>query len=161
MLNVKVGQRLDAYHDGKASPSRLSIVEIIDSISITDVSRRYLRMWKRALSKDFDESLFDRSVHYVNGPQRFWDWNCDQFIFGKIVGDGESEKDPMMFARMSDGKSWYAVNWNYQLDVSRSIRKKMLPTWEKAAKECGLSMKWNKTNLRFDYFDKSGKKVEA
>ena len=80
-MKLRTGKRLDAYHDGKTSPSRLSIAEVIDVVKITDLSKKYLRMWKKSIVEDFDEALMGGLVHYIPGPQRFWDWNCDEFIF--------------------------------------------------------------------------------
>lgn len=157
-----VGKRLDAYHDGKYSPSRLVTVEVLDVVDMVDLEKKYRRVWKRAIDDDFKNSLLGEGiVIYLDGPQRFWDWNCDRFVFGKIVGDKRTEKDPLMFARMGDGRSWYAVNWNYKLDVNGVIRRKMLKHWKEAAAEMGQTMKWNAKAGKYDYFDKHGKKVEV
>lgn len=40
MLKVKIGQRLDAYHDGKISPSRLAVVIVDDIIPRGDLSKK-------------------------------------------------------------------------------------------------------------------------
>lgn len=160
-MTIRTGNRLDAYFDGKESPSRLSVVEVIDVLPIVGVSKKYLRMWKRAIAKDFDESLLEGFEFYAEGPQRFWDWNCGEFVFAKIVGDAETEKDPIMFAKRGWG-GWYGVNWNYMLDLHGKIRKERLATWEECAKEMGQVMKWNKATLKYDYFNvKTGKKVES
>lgn len=159
MLEIEEGQRFDAYHDGKLSPSRLSVVEVIAVVNILEMNKKYLRMWKKAINDDFKEHLLERFVICMSGPQREWDWNCEEFIFCKIVGDKRTERDPMMFARTSDGKGWYAVNWNYRLDIGGYVRKKMLRTWKECAREMGQTMKWNDKELKYDYFDKTGKKV--
>lgn len=158
-MKLRTGKKLDAYHDGKTSPSRLSIAEVIDVIKITDLSKKYLRMWKKAIVEDFNEALMGGLVHYIPGPQRFWDWNCDEFIFAKIVGDKETEKDPIMFAKRAwDG--WYGVNWNYMLDVKGKVRKEGIDSWTKCAQEMGQRMEWNKKLQMYEYFDiKTGKKV--
>jgi len=160
ILKVKVGDKFDAYHDGKTSTSRLSVVTVIDIIPIYDLHVKYLKKWKKAINKDFNDSLIRRIVHYVDGPQRFWDWNCETFIFGTIPGDKDTENDPMMFARRPNG-SWYGVNWNFMLDITGNVRKKNLPHWKLCAKECGQTIKWNAKEGKFDYFDiKTGKKIE-
>lgn len=162
MNKVKIGQRLDIYQDGKRSPSRLSVVKVVGTVQIRDLSKGYLRMWKKAINEDFKESLLDGFIHYVEGPQRFWDWNCDTFIFGEIVGNPDTKKDPVMFARRASGKYWYGVNWNYMLDIKGDIRKSSLPTWRKCAAEMGQKIKWNPKVGKFEYFDiKTGKKMEA
>ena len=142
-MKLKVGKKIDAYHDGKTSPSRLSIAEVIDVVKITDLSKKYLRMWKKAIVEDFDEALMGGLVHYISGPQRFWDWNCDEFIFAKFLDNKESERDPAMFARRPGG-GWYGMD-----------------TWKKSAQEMGQRMEWNDKLHMYEYFDiKTGKKVE-
>ena len=159
-MKLKVGKKIDAYHDGKTSPSRLSIAEVIDVVKITDLSKKYLRMWKKAIVEDFDEALMGGLVHYISGPQRFWDWNCDECIFAKFLDNKESERDPSMFARRPGG-GWYGVNWNYMLDVKGKTRKEVMDTWKKSAQEMGQRMEWNDKLHMYEYFDiKTGKKVE-
>ena len=155
-MKLRTGKRLDAYHDGKTSPSRLSIAEVIDVVKITDLSKKYLRMWKKAIVEDFDEAL----MGYIPVPHRFWDWNCDEFIFAKIVGDKETEKDPIMFAKRGWG-GWYGVNWNYMLDVRCKVRKEAIENWKKCAQQMGQRLVWNKKTRLYEYYDlKTGKKVE-
>lgn len=168
MLNVKVGQRLDAYHDGKISPSRLAVVVVDAIIDRGDLSRKAQLLWKEALRKDF-KNVFDRCFCYYCGPKglfdiattkQFWDWNCQKFISCHILNDKESEKDPMLFAKRPDGFGWYAVNRNYSLDLTGLIRKRNLKNWKVCAKECGCKMKWNANEGRYDYISiKTGKKV--
>lgn len=151
-MKVKIGKKLEAFHDGKTSPSRLSIVEVIDVIKITDLSKKCLRMWKKAIVEDFDEALMGGHVHYIPGPQRFWDWNCDKFIFAKISGDKSAEKDPIMFAKRPRG-GWYGVNWNYMLDIDGRVVKENMPFWEECAREMGQKVVWNKKEHRLEYSD--------
>lgn len=160
-MTIRTGKRLEAFHDGKISPSRMSTVEVIDVVSITEMSKKYLRMWKKAIVDDFNEHLLDGIMCYVDDPQRLFDWNCDKFIFAKIVGDKETEKDPIMFAKCARGE-WYGVNWNYLLDVDGRALKKNMPFWEEYAREeMGKKLVWNKKEHRLEYFDiKTGKKVE-
>ena len=160
-MKVKIGKKLEAYHDGKISPSRMSTVEVVDVVSITDMSKKYLRMWKKAIVDDFNEYLLDGIMCRAEGPQRFFDWNCDKFIFAKIVGDKETEDDPIMFAKCPGGE-WYGVNWNYLLDVDGRALKKNMPFWDEYAREeMGKKLVWNKKEHRLEYFDiKTGKKVE-
>ena len=40
MLKVKIGQRLDAYQEGKISPSRLAVVIVDDIIPRGDLSKK-------------------------------------------------------------------------------------------------------------------------
>ena len=116
MSDPKVGKKYTAYHDGKVSPDRAVTVVIEDVVPIEELSMRYLKMWKRAITSDFNESLIYGGIHYCEGPQRFWDWNCEKFVFAHIEGDRRTEKDPMMFAKRGWG-GWYAVNWNYMLET--------------------------------------------
>lgn len=167
MLNVKVGQRIDAYHDGKVSPSRLVVVVVDDIVDRGDLSREAQRLWKKALQKDFRD-VFDGNVYYCgpkglfDGTKQFWDWNCNEFIAGHIVNDKRTEKDQMLFAKRPDGFGWYGVNWNYSLDVTGRIRKRSVKVWKACAEECNMVMKWNAKDGRYDYFDiVSGKKVES
>lgn len=151
-MKVKIGKKLEAYHDGKTNPCRMSTVEVVDVVSITDMSKKYLRMWKKAIVDDFNESLLDGIMCYVDGPQRFFDWNCDKFIFAKIVGDERTEKDPIMFAKRPGG-GWYGVNWNYMLDIDGSVVRKNMPFWEECAREMGQKVVWNKKEHRLEYSD--------
>lgn len=166
MLNVKVGQRLDAYHDGKIRPSRLAVVVVDDIIDRGYLSRKAQCLWRKALRKDLKD-VFEGNAYYFrtkelsDGTNQFWDWNCSEFIAGHIVNDKRTEKDQMLFAKRPDGFGWYGVNWNYMLDISGSLRKRLVPNWRKSAAENGMTMKWNGKELKYDYFDKSGKKVEA
>lgn len=166
MLKIKVGQRLDAYHDGKISPSRLAVVVVDDIIDRGDLSRKAQRLWKKALRKDFRDVFGDSIVYYcgpkglLDGTRQFWDWNCREFIVCHILNDKKSEKDPMLFAKRPDGFGWYAVNWNYRLDLSGFLRKRLAPKWKKSAAENGMTMKWNAKEGKYDYIDlKTGKKV--
>lgn len=121
-IRIKEGDRIDAYHDGKCHESRRVTVIVEDVVPRDLMTKKCLRMWKRAINKDFKDSLLDGFIHYIGGPQQFWDWNCDEFVFGHIEGDKESEKDTMMFAKRPSG-GWYGVNWNYFLDVGNTVRK--------------------------------------
>lgn len=166
-MNVKVGQRLDTYHYGKIRPSHLAVVVVDDIIDRGDLSRKAQRLWKKALQKDFRDVFGDSIVYYcgpkglLDGTRQFWDWNCNKFIVGHIVNDKRTKKDPMLFAKRPDGFGWYCVNWNYRLDLSGFLRKRLAPNWKKSAAENGMTMKWNAKEGKYDYFDKSGKKVEA
>lgn len=157
-MRLKRGKRLDAYHDGKLAPSRLEIVEVIDVVKIERLSKRYLRMWKKAINEDFDEALLGGVICYVDGPQRFWDWNCGEFIFAKFVSS-ESANEEIMFAKRPGGE-WYGVNWNYLLDVHGKIRNEGIDRWTTCAKEMGQRMEWNDKEQKYDYYDiKTGRKV--
>jgi len=158
-MRLKIGKRLDAYHDGKRSPSRMCTVEVVAVASITEMSKKYLRMWKKAIVDDFNKSLLDGIMWYIDGPQRFFDWNCDKFIFAKIVGDKRTEKAPMVFAKRPGGE-WYGVNWNYLLDVDGRVMKENMKFWEDCAREIGQKIVWNKKKHELEYFDiKTGDKV--
>ena len=157
---VKIGQRLDAYHDGKVSPSRLAIIVVDDIIERGDLSKKAQRIWKSALKEDF-RKVFNGSVFYC-GPKglfdatttkQFWDWNCTEFIVGHILNDKETEKDPILFAKRPDGFGWYGINWNYSLDITGKIRKRNIKNWKICAEECNWTMKWNVKNGKYDYFD--------
>ena len=157
MPKVEIGQRLDAYHDGKVSPSRLAVVVVDNIIDRDRLSKKAQNLWRKALREDFKQ-VFDGCVYYC-GPKglcdlattrQFWDWNCKEFIVGHI------------FAKRPDGFGWYAVNWNYSLDLTGSIRKRNLKNWRICAKERGTKMKWNAKEGKYDYFDKdTGEKVES
>lgn len=167
MKEIKIGQRLHAYHDGKVSPSRLAMVVVDDIIDRGDLSKKAQNLWRKALKKDFRD-VFGSSCYYC-GPKglydpkttkQFWDWNCQKFIVGHILNDKESEKDPMLFAQRPEGFGWYGVNWNYRLDPDGELLRKNLKTWKTCAKECGTRMKWNAAKGKYDYIDlKTGKVV--
>ena len=156
LSSIKVGQVVDAYFDGKQSPSRHVPVEITfvcDDIMM--LKKKYRLMWCKALHKDTMEGC----VHYCSGLPHYWDWNCTEFILGKIVNDKETTKDPILFAKRGWG-GWYGVNWNYMLDVSGKVRKGNWATWQECAKEMGQAIKWNKKTHRIEYYDQNGKLVE-
>ena len=150
---VNPGDRIDAYNDGKPSPSRLSAVVVEDVVKRKELPIKYLKMWKKAINDDFNESLIGGYMHYMEEPQQFWDWNCDTFIFAHFPLDKESAKDPIMFAKRPNG--WYGVNWNYQLDISGKIRRQNLKTWKQCAAERGTILKWNAFEGRFEYLHNS------
>lgn len=153
MKNVKIGQSIDAYHDGKISPDRLSVVVVDDIIPRGELSKQAQNHWRKALREDIKD-VFDGQL---DATQQFWDWNCDEFIVGHIL----NEKDQILFAKRPNGFGWHGVNWNYKLDVGGSCRKKNLKTWRECAKEIGWTMKWNAKVGQYDYIDmKTGKKVE-
>jgi hypothetical protein len=163
----KIGQIVDAYFDGKCSPSRHKNVIIVNIVHRNDLCKKALRQWKKAINKDLNNLIEGSCIIYVNGPQQFWDWNCQEFLVGYIVEEKKSEndpikfskKDPMLFARRPNGE-WYGLNWNYYLDVGSTVRKEFMKDWEIAANECGQKMVWNKKLLKFQYFDKkTGKEI--
>lgn len=165
---LEIGAHLDAYHDGKISPNRLVVVIVDDIIPRRELSKKAQNLWRKALKEDF-KRVFGGCSFYC-GPnglydltttEQFWDWNCDKFIVGHIVGDKRTEKDPILFAKRPEGFGWYGTNWNFCLDLTGRFRKNALQRWRTCAKERGLRMKWNSKEGRYDYFDlKSGKKVE-
>ena len=156
-LENLVGRRVDAYFDGKASPTRLVSV-VVDNVGTReDLSRHERKLWRDALKKDFD-SVFNGCVHYVldgaNDTKQFWDWNCDVFIGGHILYDDVTIRDPMLFARRPAGFGWYCVNWNYSLDITGRIRKRMLGTWRTGADYGMLRMEWDRDAGKYKFYDK-------
>ena len=152
------GKRYDAYHDGKCSPHRMVSVIIDDIIHRDQLNKKALRMWFKCIREDFN-NLLGGCIVYLDGPQQFWDWNCQEFVMAHIPDDQESMKDPMLFARRPSG-SWYGINWNYMLDVAGSVRKSCLKDWRTCAEECNQVMKWNRKTGAFEYFDMTtGKKI--
>lgn len=158
MKGIEPGMLLDAYNDGKYSPSRHAVVEVVNAIKIVEVNKKFLRKWRKAIYDDFGESLLDIVTHYWDGPQRFWDWNCDEFIFAKFPHDKETELNPIMFARRGWG-GWYGVNYNYMLDLNGKVREENWDNWQSCAKEAGKELKWNAKAHRLEYY-KDGKLVE-
>lgn len=152
---IKKGDRFDAYHDGKPSPSRLSIVSVDRVLRRRDVPKKYLRMWKRAINEDFNEMMGGLVFYTDDGPNQFFDWNCDEFIFGRMVGLDSSEDKgvQIMFAKLANGRGWYGVDWNYRLDLEGRTRKEYEPTWRQAAAECGQTIHWNEETLQYEYTD--------
>lgn len=148
----------DGYFDGKCSPSRHVRIAVRGPIRITWLNKKQLRLWKKAINDDFKEALLGGCVIYVDGPQRFWDWNCDEFLIGNIVGDKDTIHDPMLFAKRPGG-NWYCVNWNYMLDIKGEVRKENWENWQACAKERGQELKWNSKQHRFEYY-KDGRIVE-
>ena len=72
-----------------------------------------------------------------------------------------TKKDPILVSRHAEGFGWYAVNWNYALDLTGRIRKACLKNWKTCTDENGHTMKWNARDGRLYYFDKTtGKKVD-
>ena len=167
MENIKIGKLYDGYHDGKSG--RMVRIVVDDVIPRIELSKTGQRLWKKALKDDF-ASVFDGGISLYCGPKgildpattkQFWDWNCDTFIVGHILDDKDTEKDPILFAKRPAGFGWYAINWNYSLDLEGKVRKACLPMWRRAAKECGLTMKLDRKTGYYIYFNKEGKRVEA
>lgn len=163
-LQGLVGKQVDAYHDGKASPSRLVRVVVESVICRDEFTKHARRLWRDALRKDF-EGVFEGCTYYSLGGDRetkqFWDWNCDTFITGHILNDDRTIRDPMLFARLPEGCGWYGVNWNYCLDLGGRVRRRDRKTWAYSAEERGLRMVWNPDAGKYHYFDKrTGRKVE-
>ena len=168
MRNLKIGQKLDAYNDGKISPSRLAVVVVDDIIYRSELSKAGQNLWRRALKKDFQD-VFEGCSFYCgprglldkNTTKQFWDWNCNEFIVGHILNDKRSEKDPMLFAKRPDGFGWYSVNWNYSLDITGGLRRKNIRQWKICAEEMNQRMEWNAKEGRYDYYDiATGKQLE-
>lgn len=115
-FEFEVGKTYVGYHDGKHSPSRLVQIVITDVISRDELYKREIRLWRKAIREDF-KRVFEGICFYQksNGDftKQFWDWNCEVFCVGYIVGDDETKKDKMLFAKSYDG--YYCVNWNYEL----------------------------------------------
>lgn len=122
ITEIEPDVRLKAYHDGKSGRETTVVVDAVGGIMF--IADKWLKMWKKAIVEDFNNSLFDRCIIYMGGPQRFWNWNCDRFIFGHIEGDRETEKRPIMFAERASGKSYYGVNYNYMLTTTEQTVKK-------------------------------------
>ena len=161
MKDIEIGKVYDAYNDGKVSPSRLVRVKITDMVRRDELGRHWWKVWKDAVQEDMKRA-HDGCIHYIrkdgSDSRQLWDWNCDTFYFGCIPGDKETEEDdPMMFAKTSWGV-WYAVNWNYELDVTGKFRKNNIKNWKLCAKEIGQTMKWNAKEGRYEYFDMLTKK---
>ena len=153
MKNVELGQRIDAYNDGKISPDRLSVVVVDDIIPRGELSKRAKNLWRKALKEDFKD-VFENNL---DATKQFWDWNCDEFIVGHILN---GKDDKILFAKRPRGFGWYGVNWNYKLDVGGSCRRTNLKVWRECAKEMGQTMKWNAKVGKYDYINiKTGKKV--
>ena len=154
MKGIEPGMLLDVYEDGKCSPSRHAVVEVVVAANICEVSKKFLRKWRKAIYDDFGKSLLDG----ILCSRRFWDWNCDEFIFAKFLDDEETAKEAIMFARSSWG-DWYGVNYNYMLDLNGKVLKENWKFWRECAKEAGQELKWHTDAHRFEYY-KDGKLVE-
>lgn len=128
MKQLKIGDKLNGYQDGKLARKVTIIVD--DLIQRRDLSLRARNMWKKAINEDFKHS-FDSCIIYVGdkgATGQFWDWNCDVFISGHLEkpfgGDDETTKpNSILFARRNMGMGWHGVNWNYGLEVGkRSVK---------------------------------------
>lgn len=120
---LEVGQVYIGYHDGKHSPSRLVHIIITDVISRDELYKREIKLWRRAIREDFEEVFYGLSFYQKpNGDftKQFWDWNCEVFYAGYIVGNAETVKDRMLFAKSYDG--YYCVNWNYELTEEKVVK---------------------------------------
>ena len=111
MTEIEPGDRLKGYHDGKSGRETTIVVDAV--VNIIDLAGKWLKMWKKAIAEDFDDAFFDRCI--IRPGWRFWNWNCDTFVFGHIEGDRETEKKPIMFAERFGRKCRYGVNYNYML----------------------------------------------
>lgn len=163
-LQELVGKQVDAYNDGKASPSRLVRVVVESVICRDEFTGLARKLWRNALRKDY-ENVFESCFYYCDGDRetkQFWDWNCDTFITGHILNDDRTIRDTMLFAKRPDGWGWYGVNWNYGLDLKGKVRRRNRKSWKQCAEERGLRMVWNPDAGKYHYFDKkTGMKVDA
>lgn len=149
--NIEIGCLLDAYHDGKVSPSRHAIV-VVDGIgTCEDMTKREVALWRKALKEDFTSVFVKGTFSY---PSRFWDWNCDWFLSGHFMSGEGKKKHSILFAKMYGVDRWYAVNWNYMLDLTGELRVQNWDTWTKCASEMGQELKWVKERHKFQYLDK-------
>ncbi len=108
----------NGYHDGKRHADRKVRIAVDDIVQRADLPRKYRNIWRKALKEDL-RLAFDATINYILGgtvsTNQFWDWNCDVFVFGHIVGDAETATDRMMFAMRPAGWGWYCVNYNYSI----------------------------------------------
>ena len=157
--NVEIGCLIDAYHDGKVSPSRHAIV-VVDGIgTCEDMTKREVALWRKALKEDFTSVFVKGGFAY---PSRFWDWNCDWFLSGhfqRVLSGESTKKHSVLFAKMYGVDRWYAVNWNYMLDLTGELRVQNWDTWKKCASEMGQELKWVKEHHKFQYIDKKTGRV--
>ncbi|MBO6031683.1 MAG: hypothetical protein J6Q22_09440 [Prevotella sp.] len=161
---MKIGRVYDGYEDGKSG--RMVRIKVDDILPRMKMNKLAQGLWRKALEKDF-KGVFE-GISFYCGPKglldlattkQFWDWNCETFIVGHIIDRKDTEKDPILFALRPKGFGWYAINWNYSLDISGEIRRRCLPMWRRAAKECGLTMRLNRKTGYYEYYNKKGKKV--
>lgn len=153
---LKPGDVLDAYEDGKLSPSRYEAIVVDEVKPIGRLTRRQLAAWRRAIMDDLENVANGCVSYWFDGKEskRFWDWHCETFIIGHIDGNKESMKDKIVFAEESFGRGWYGVNWNYQLDIPGELREKCWPRWKKCAEERGEVVKWDGKRHKYQYFNK-------
>lgn len=161
ILSSLIGKHLDVYNDGKISPSRHARVVVEDVVPMFDLHPHFRDKWFKTIKEDM-KLVKDGCVwfHLDNGMvvKNRWDWSTQEFIFAKFIDDKSTDKDPMMFAKTSGGY-YYAINWNYRLDITNKFRRKCLKLWKECAKEMGMKMVYNKQTEFYDYIDlKTGKK---
>ena len=125
MKKLKIGDKLDAFQDGKLARA---VTVIVDGIIPRDnLSIRSRRMWKKALKQDF-KAVFESCIIYCDGnggwSKQFWDWNCDAFIVGHLLEPYGGDKEAMrprfiLFAKRQVDAGWYGLNRNYALVVGK------------------------------------------
>lgn len=152
-LSSLIGKHLDVYNDGKISPSRHARVVVEDVVPLFNLHPHYRDKWFNAINADMNR-VKDGCIwyHLDNGMvvKNRWDWSTQEFIFAKFIGDKRTDKDPMMFAKTMGGY-YYAINWNFRLDVTNKFRRQLMKTWKECAKGMGMKMVYNKQTESWDY----------
>lgn len=158
IVNLKdlVGKHLDAYHDGKISPSRHARVVVLDVVPLAELSPPYRKKWFDVIKEDMEE-IADGCIYWQTEDgstvKNEWDWGTKEFVFAEIIGSDEARKDPLMFARMSTGQLYAVNDWNYELDPTGDFRRKKMKDWKACAKENGYRLVYNRKTETYDFKD--------
>lgn len=154
-LNIKVGDRFFGFHDGKWSLDRMVVVVIDDVVDRTELCRRDWKLWTDAVRTDLNSAIHGNICHYNMGSdtetRQFWDYNCTQFYLGHIDGMPETQKDSLLIAKRPYGFGWYAVNWNYEVDLEDGFRRTFLRKLRRWAKGSGQKIVFDRASGLYRY----------
>ena len=116
-IPFNIGEVYDFYNDGKISPSRHSLMKVVEFVNGLYSAKRVewdddgkiisiWDMWKESLEDDMQS--FDTIAYKI------YDWGCEDFIICRPIREnGEVDNEEVVFARTDNG-GWYTIGdeWN-------------------------------------------------
>ena len=126
-IPFKKYKNYDFYDDGKISPSRHSLMKVVEFVKGL-TSAKKVRWWKKDVSKIvsiwdmWKESLKEDIISFDTIAHKLYDWGCEDFIICRPIGkNGKVETEEVVFARMGYG-GWQTIGdeWNGRLMIPKS-----------------------------------------
>lgn len=124
-IPFEINKVYDFYNDGKISPSRHSLMKVVEFVNGLYSAKRVewdddgkitsiWDMWKESLENDMQS--FDTIAYKI------YDWGCEDFVICRpIKENGEEDDEEVVFARTDNG-GWYTIgdDWNGRLMIPKS-----------------------------------------